>query len=179
MPATAPLTVFAPVEDGYIVGFASDGRPIGQVLRAIAELDPWQRARLSHERCWWVSDDAITRLAKHLPDVADALEQWRRFAVGGPSTSAFTYGSGAAGSFYDAGPATSWRYVPADVAAAYLRLGLAPGTPRDRVVAQRRTLARANHPDVGGDHTAMVAINAATDTVLAWLDRNAPTPAAV
>lgn len=180
MPAATPLTVFAPVEDGYIVGFANDGRPIGQVLRAIAGLDPWQRARLPHELSWWVSDDAITRLARRLPDVADALDQWRRHAVD-PSASSFTFGSSAAGFTFDAGPAKSWRYVPSDVAAAYLRLGLAPGAPRDQVLARRRVLARANHPDVGGDHTAMVAVNAATDAVLAWLARaaHAPTPAAV
>lgn len=173
MPAAPPLTVFAPVEDGYIVAFADDGHPLGQVLRAIAALDPWQRVRLPHERCWWISDDAITRLAKRLPAVSDALDQWRRHAAN-PSASSFTFSTSFTGFTYDAGPARSWRYVPASVASAYLRLGLAPGAPRDQVVARRRALARAHHPDVGGDHAAMVAINAATDTVLDWLARESP-----
>lgn len=162
MPATPPLTVFAPVEDGYIVGFANDGRPVGQVLRAIAGLDPWQRARLPHELSWWVSDDAITRLARRLPDVASALDEWRRYTASSP-IAGFSINSGST--------ASNWRYVPADIAAAYLRLGLTPGAPREQVVARRRALTRAHHPDVGGEHTVMVAINATTDTVLAWLAR--------
>jgi len=40
------------------------------------------------------------------------------------------------------------------------------------VAAARRALARRAHPDAGGRHESMVAINAATDLVLSWLNRH-------
>jgi DnaJ-class molecular chaperone len=63
------------------------------------------------------------------------------------------------------------RCVPPAVAMAYRQLGLAPGASPEQVIAARRHLARRHHPDTGGQHAAMVAINTATDTVTGWLSR--------
>jgi hypothetical protein len=49
---------------------------------------------------------------------------------------------------------------------------------RPSVLAARRILARSAHPDAGGEHHAMAAINNAADVCLTWLEQHAaPTSA--
>jgi hypothetical protein len=159
--ATFTITQFEEVEDGYLLAFAARGAMRGEALRAVAALDPWQRHWVPAERAWWISQDAITRLARRLPLVGTALDEWRQR----PDDLAAYIASGV----WNARPRRI-IVVPPEVAAAYRKLGLAPGASESDVVAARRTLARAHHPDTGGDHRVMVAINTATDTVMTWLD---------
>jgi hypothetical protein len=164
---TAGLTIvlFDAVEDGFLVALAGGRAAVRAAAHTIRALDPWQRRWLAAERAWWIADDAISLVARRVPEVAAALEAW----VSQP---------------YDIAEATA-RYatstphirlrvhVPAEVARAYTALGLAPGAPAESVVAARRRLARQHHPDAGGDHRAMAAINHAADTVMGWLQRYA------
>jgi len=49
--------------------------------------------------------------------------------------------------------------------AALVVLHLRPSAPPELVDAAYRTLARLNHPDRGGDHDAMLALNQAYDAI--------------
>lgn len=49
--------------------------------------------------------------------------------------------------------------------AALVVLHLRPSAPPELVDAAYRTLARLNHPDCGGDHDAMLALNQAYDAI--------------
>jgi len=155
------ITLFEEVEDGYLVGFAARGSMLARALRAILCLDPWQRRWIPAERAWWISQDAITLLARHLPSLGETLEAWRRRP---DDLAAYI-----AGGTWNARPRRV-IILPPEVAAAYDRLGLTPGADESAVCAARRGLARAHHPDSGGEHGTMVAINTATDTVKAWLE---------
>ncbi|HEX6819321.1 MAG TPA: hypothetical protein VF120_13165 [Ktedonobacterales bacterium] len=154
------------LDDGFLLSFEPSG-PRGEAAKAVRSLDPWQRHWIPALRAWWVADDAVTKLARRLPALADALEAWRARPR--------DYMAEALASDY-------WRrlrpnrplYVPLHVASAYHVLGLDPGSPAEQVIAARRAQARRHHPDSGGNHEAMVAINHAADTVLEWL---AATPA--
>lgn len=157
------VTRFEGVEDGYLVAFAVSRAVLSAALRVIVALDPWQRRWIQQEQAWWIADDAITLLARRLPAVRVALAEWQARPID------------ILGSLGASGWATARRrdvYVPRAVAAAYGRLGLEPGAPAVEVAAARRALARRAHPDAGGRHESMVAINAATDLVLSWLNRH-------
>ena len=161
---TLSVTWFEAVEEGYLLAFAvRDGRVGAAVRWALRALDPWQRRWIAAEGAWWISEDAITLLARRLPAVREALEQWRARA---DDLSAWI----ASGAW---SPPRRRRMlcVPPAVATAYRQLGLAPGADAEQVAAARRTLARAHHPDTGGEHAAMVAVNTATDTVTGWLSK--------
>ena len=159
--ATFSITLFEEVEDGYLLAFTASGSMLGVALRAIVGLDPWQRRWVASERAWWISQDAISLLARHLPLLGETLDAWRRR----PDDLSAYITSG----MWNPQPRRI-IIVPPEVAAAYHRLGLTPGAGESDVAAARRGLARAHHPDSGGDHRAMVAINTATDTVMDWLD---------
>lgn len=163
------VTRFEGVEDGYLVTFAASRTVLNAALHAIVALDPWQRRWIQQEQAWWIADNAITLLARRLPAVGAALAAWQARPID-ILESLGAYGW-----------ATARRrsvYVPREVAAAYGRLGLEPGAPAVEVAAARRTLARRAHPDAGGRHESMVAINAATDLVLTWLNRHGAATAA-
>lgn len=60
---------------------------------------------------------------------------------------------------------------------AFARLGLTPGSTAADVRAARRRLAKAHHPDAGGDAATMRSINEAAAAALALIDdatRQAP-----
>ncbi len=155
----ANISIFEAVEDGFLLAFDTSGAIPLATLRAIIALDPWQRCWLREVRGWWIADDAIAQLARKAPEVREALARWRERAASETASAA----------------TADWlrraraALMPPTVFAAYVTLGLAPGAPEEAVVAARRTLARRAHPDVGGRHASMVAINLAADTVLDWL----------
>jgi hypothetical protein len=160
------ITLFEPVEDGYLFAFVAGSVSLATAVRAIAALDPWQRRWLPAERAWWIADEAITLLACRLPALAELLCQWhvRRDDIS----------QCLEGGYWARSAATSTRsrakvYVPRAVEAAYRSLRLPPGAGAEEVAAARRALAREHHPDAGGLHTSMAAINAAADTVMEWL----------
>ena len=165
--ASVTITLFEDVEDGYLLAFAVAPCADPHVISdAIVALDPWQRRWIREERAWWIADEAITLLARRLPVVAEALVHWHARPI---QPLDFLGGTG--------WPPRRPRsiHIPADVAIAYGKLGLLPGATAEEVRVARRALARREHPDAGGRHDTMVAINAATDTVLAWLSRRAET----
>ncbi len=47
----------------------------------------------------------------------------------------------------------------------YRTLHLLPSAPRELVTAAHRCLAKLNHPDRGGDHDVMLALNHAVDEI--------------
>jgi DnaJ-class molecular chaperone len=54
------------------------------------------------------------------------------------------------------------------VAAALATLYVAPDAPETVIKAVYRALAKATHPDTGGDHASMKALNAAYELSLPW-----------
>ena len=142
--------------EGYLIAFAGSHHALYEAARVVRGLDPWQRSRVAEGRVWWIAQDAISLLARRIPAVAEAFARWRERPIGA------AYGTG-----------ELWRglVLPPEVAAAYVALGLPPGASAGAVKAARRRLARRHHPDAGGEHAAMAAVNAAADTVAAWLAR--------
>ena len=160
------VLLFEAVEDGFLVGFADGGGVYSPARRAIGELDPWQRYWFAEERVWWISQDAISRLARRIPSLAEALGEWHQRT---PSI------NDTVNNFYaNIRPQAQRRvFIPPEIAAAYRTLKLQPGAPAEDVATARRTLARQYHPDAGGGHAMMVAINLAADTILRWLRQSA------
>jgi hypothetical protein len=161
-PEGLTITQFSGLEDGYLLSFAGSGAALLRANRVIRGLDPWQRRWLVQEHAWWIADDGISLVARRIPEVAEALGRW----IDRPIT---------------VEEVLRWErlrtaprpvrpiYVPPDVAAAYVSLGLAPGAPVEAVTSARRSLARRHHPDAGGRTADMAAINDAADTAIAWL----------
>lgn len=154
---------FAALGEGYLIAFVGSRRALYEAARIVRGLDPWQRSRVAQGRAWWIAEDAISLLARRIPAVGEAFARWRERPL-------------------DAGDGLGewWRglLLPGEVAAAYAELELPAGAPAEAVKAARRRLARRHHPDAGGEHEAMAAVNAAADTVAAWLVRpeaSAPT----
>ena len=156
------VLLFEAVEDGFLIAFAGGESIFGPAMRAIVGLDPWQRRWIAEERIWWVSQDAISRLARRIPPVAEALEQWHQRSPRIEDDVTSFYAS--------IRPRTYRRvFIPRDIESAYHVLNLPPGAPAADVTVARRTLARQYHPDAGGGHAMMVSINLAADSILRWL----------
>lgn len=148
--------------EGYLIAFAGSHRALYEAARVVRGLDPWQRSRVAQGRVWWIAEDAISLLARRLPAVATAFARWRERPIGD------IYGTG-----------ELWRSLsmPAEVVAAYAALELQAGASAAAVKAARRRLALRHHPDAGGEHAAMAAVNAAADIVTTWLARSNATAA--
>lgn len=161
------ILLFEAVEDGFLISFTGGDGAISPAVRAFVGLDPWQRRWIAQERIWWVSQDAISRLARRIPALADALEQWHQRT---PTI------DDAVNSFYaNIRPRVRRHvYIPRDIQAAYRVLNLPPGAPEEDVAVARRLLARQYHPDAGGGHAMMVSINLAADSILRWLRQETP-----
>lgn len=156
------ILLFEAVEDGFLVAFAGSEGIFSPAVRAVVGLDPWQRRWIAEERIWWISQDAISRLARRIPALAEALEQWhqRSPSIADDITSFYA----------NIRPRAHRRvFIPRDIESAYRVLNLPPGAPAEDVTVARRTLARQYHPDAGGGHAMMVAINLAADSILRWL----------
>lgn len=151
------VTGFAAWGEGYLIAFAGSRRALYEAARLVRGLDPWQRCRVAEGRAWWIAEDAISLLARRLLVVGVAFERWRERPFGADD---------------GLGDLRRSLTLPGEVAAAYARLGLPAGASREAVKAARRRLARAHHPDAGGAHEQMAAVNAAADTVAAWLARS-------
>ncbi len=164
-PGSLTVTQFSGLEDGYLLSFAASGAALVHANRVIRTLDPWQRRWLAQERVWWIADDAINLVARRIPEVAEALGRWLARPITIEELLRWER-------LRTAPRPARPIYVPPDVAAAYVSLGLAPGAPAPAVTSARRTLARRHHPDAGGEHTVMAAINDAADTAMAWLARH-------
>lgn len=156
------ILLFEAVEDGFLIAFAGGEGIFGPAVRAIVGLDPWQRRWIAEERIWWISQDAISRVARAIPPLAEALEHWHQRT---PSIAEDV------SSFYANIRSRAQRrvFIPRDIESAYRILNLPPGAPAEDVTVARRALARQYHPDAGGGHAMMVSINLAADSILRWL----------
>lgn len=156
------VLLFEAVEDGFLIAFAGSDGVFSPAVRVVIGLDPWQRRWIAEERIWWVSQDAISRLARRIPSLAEALDQWHQRS---PSIADDVT------SFYaNIRPRPQRRiFIPRDIESAYRLLNLPPGASAEDVTVARRTMARRYHPDAGGGHAMMVSINLAADTILRWL----------
>lgn len=155
------VLLFEAVEDGFLIAFAG-GDVFSPAVRVVVGLDPWQRRWIAEERIWWVSQDAISRLARRIPSLAEALDQWhqRSPSIADDVTSFYAH----------IRPRPQRRvFIPRDIETAYRLLNLPPGATAEDVTVARRTLARRYHPDAGGGHAMMVSINLAADSILRWL----------
>ncbi len=56
----------------------------------------------------------------------------------------------------------------------FATLGLGPDATSEEIRTARRRLAKANHPDQGGDQGAMQRINEAADAALLTVDAGVP-----
>ncbi len=155
---------FEGLEEGYLVALAGEYDAVRCATRVILALDMWQRCWLPEESAWWISDDAISLVARRVPEVDLAFQQWRARPEPMPGEQSSQRRTRRA-----SGIRSGIGLVPPKVASAYHVLGLAPGAPVEQVTAARRRLARQHHPDTGGSHATMAAVNAAADTVTAWL----------
>lgn len=155
---------FDSLEEGYLVALAGDFAAVRRATGVILALDMWQRCWLPEEAAWWISDDAISLVARRVPAIDAAFQQWRERPQPMPGE-----WSGEQETRRSRGIRSRIGIVPPKVASAYNALGLAPGAPAEQVTAARRRLARQHHPDAGGSHTSMAAINAAADVVMDWL----------
>lgn len=165
MPFASPtVTLFEPLEEGFLVAFDTDPRATREAASAIASLDPWQRFWIPEEHAWWIADDAISRVARRVPALAEALAAWHQRPI-----DVADYAG--AGGRWKAWSRVRQRYMPPKVRNACTRLGVPPDTTAEQVQMARRTLARRHHPDAGGAGTAMAEVNAAADIVLDWLKR--------
>lgn len=155
---------FEGLEEGYLVALAGEHEAIRGATRVIGALDMWQRCWLPEECAWWISDDAISLVARRIPEVEAAFQQWRERPEPTPGEQDYTYRARRY-----SGIRSRIGIVPPNVASAYHTLELSPGAPLEQVTAARRRLARQHHPDTGGSHATMAAVNAAADTVTDWL----------
>lgn len=155
---------FEGLEEGYLIALAGELEAIRDATRVIVALDMWQRCWLPEECAWWISDDAISLVARRVPEIDIAFQQWRDRPEPMPGEQDRAYRPR-----QHSGIRSRIGIVPPKVASAYHVLELAPGAPLEQVTAARRKLARQHHPDTGGSHATMAAVNAAADTVTAWL----------
>ncbi len=165
MPYASPtVTLFEPLDEGFLVAFGTERSVRGEAAKAIAALDPWQRFWVPDEHAWWIADDAISRVARRVPALAEALAAWHQRPID-ISDYATT------GSRWKTWTRLRQGFMPPQVREACARLGVAQDVTPEEVHAVRRRLARSNHPDAGGANDEMAQINAAADIVAAWLSQ--------
>lgn len=161
------VTRFEPLGDGesYLLGFAAATRPaFTAAVSALRSLPPWQRAWIPEEGIWWISVDALTLLARSIPELKPHIE----YMAHRPPDIAEAMGAYVRPSLRR----SRISLVPPGVRAAFHVLALPPDAPASAVRAAFRHLAKTTHPDVGGTQTAMVALHAAYTTALAWAERS-------
>jgi hypothetical protein len=135
-------------DDGWWLAFAcSDTERFAALVAAIRALPPHWREWAPNApggHAWWIADEAMSRLLRILPGLAE----------------------------YAADRATAHcrDTCSDDTHEAFAALHLLPSAPPDVVKAAFRALAKAMHPDVGGDTAAMVRVSLAYERALAWAE---------
>src|SRR5579862_8185024 len=162
--ASPTVTLFEPLDEGFLIAFGTERSVRDEAAKAIAALDPWQRFWIPEEHAWWIADDAISRVARGVPALAEALaaRHQRPIDIADEATTR-----------------TRWKtwsrlrqgFMPPQVREACARLGVGQDVTPQQVQAARRKLARSFHPDAGGATEKMAQINAAADTVMEWLSQ--------
>ncbi|MGZ3715493.1 MAG: hypothetical protein ACXVA4_08740, partial [Ktedonobacterales bacterium] len=129
-----------------------------------------QRAWIPEEGIWWISVDALTLLARSIPELKPHIE----YMAHRPPDIAEAMGAYVRPTLRR----SRISLVPPEVRAAFQALALPPDAPASAVRAAFRHLAKTTHPDVGGNQNAMVALHAAYTTALAWAERSPATDGA-
>jgi hypothetical protein len=141
--------------EGYLLAFAAASpADFMEALRAVRALPPWQRVWLPMAQVWWIHEDGLSMLARRLPELRDRIRQEaheRAFRIISPQT--FQW---------------AWQLAPRHVRDAFTALALRCDASPDEVKAAYRALAKKRHPDTGGSHAAMLALNAAYVCALDW-----------
>ncbi len=141
--------------EGFLLAFAAAApADFMEALRAVRALPPWQRVWMPMAQVWWIHEDGLSMLARRLPELREHIRReahdriWRMVA---PQTLQW-----------------SWQLAPRHVRDAFIALALRCDASPDEVKAAYRTLAKRTHPDTGGSHAAMLALNAAYACALDW-----------
>lgn len=161
------ITRFEPLGDdeSYLLGFAAANRPaFTAAVSALRSLPPWQRAWIPEEGVWWISVDALSLLARSIPELKPHIE----YMAHRPPNIGEAIGAYVRPSLRR----SRISLVPPEVRAAFRALALPPDAPVSAVRAAFRHLAKTTHPDVGGTQNAMVALHDAYTTALAWAERS-------
>jgi hypothetical protein len=141
--------------EGYLFSFAAaTPADFMEALRAVRALPPWQRVWMPMAQVWWIHEDALSMLARRLPELHDRIRQVahdRVLRIAQPYT--FQW---------------AWQFAPRDVRDAFTALSLRCDASPDEVKTAYRALAKKTHPDRGGSHGAMLALNAAYACALDW-----------
>jgi hypothetical protein len=141
--------------EGYLLAFAAASpADFMEALRAVRALPPWQRVWMPMAQVWWIHEDGLSMLARRLPGLRDRIHQEaheRAFRIISPHT--FQW---------------AWQLAPRHVRDAFTALALRCDASPDDVKTAYRARAKKVHPDTGGSHAAMLALNTAYACALDW-----------
>jgi len=147
--------------EGYLLAFAAASpRDFTEALRAVRSLPPWQRVWLPMAQVWWVHEDGLSMLARRIPDLWTRIKQEvaeRPTRLTTPQTVQW-----------------AWQLAPRHVRDAFTALSLRCDASPDEVKTAYRAHAKKVHPDKGGSHSAMLALNAAYACALNWSIQTTP-----
>ena len=147
--------------EGYLLAFAAASpSDFAEALHAVRSLPPWQRIWLPMAQVWWVHEDGLSMLARRIPDLWMRIKQEveeRPKRLSTPQTVQW-----------------AWQLAPRYVRDAFTALSLRCDASPEEVKAAYRVQAKKVHPDKGGSHGAMLALNAAYACALDWSIRTTP-----
>jgi len=147
--------------EGYFLAFAAATPEVfSEAHRLVRSLPMWQRAWLPMAQVWWVHEDGLSYLARRIPDLQMRLWQVahdRTRMAGSPGARRLV-----------------WTLAPRHVRDAFAALSLRCDADADEVKAAYRARAKKTHPDMGGSHAAMLALNAAYKCAFEWAVRMHP-----
>lgn len=151
--------------EGFLLAFAAaTPADFMEALRAVRSLPPWQRVWMPMAQVWWVHEDGLSMLARSMPELRDRIRAeahdrvWRMVPPG-----TMQWG---------------WQLAPRHIRDAFTALALRCDASPDDVKTAYRALAKRTHPDKGGSHAAMLALNAAYACALDWAQQMAAARAA-
>ena len=147
--------------EGYLFAFAAASpTDFAEALHAVRSLPPWQRIWLPMAQVWWVHEDSLSMLARRIPDLWARIKQ----EVAERPTRLCTPRS----------VQWAWQLAPRHVRDAFTALSLRCDASPEEVKTAYRVHAKRVHPDKGGSHSAMLALNIAYACALDWSIQTTP-----
>lgn len=151
--------------DGYLLAFKCGIKPrFYSAVAAVKRLPAAWRQYDGDEQAWWIYGAGLREIAEreHWPELAAALAE-----IDGAEAQRERVHARRRSSKAPADP-----LVPPATRQAFDVLYLQPSAPPDVVQAVYRVLARSAHPDAGGDHERMKAINLAYERARAFAEQH-------